>query len=220
MENDQTTPVAAPDNTGSAVGESMLNPNASEAGAATETKGGGEAGTGTRQESEDAAILNPEAGGGDVNELVGAPESYEDFTMPDGFTIDAEGKTQLAELFKGLNLSQKGGQKLVDAFTERMTAQKEAELNALSEKRRQWRVSIRQRPNYAAERALAQKGLKAVVSDPEEIALFTNSWMSDHPALFNMFVKVGRLLGEDTPLPNGDPAQNGNSAASRFPVKL
>ena len=65
-----------------------------------------------------------------------------------------------------------------------------------------------------------KNGLKAVVSDPEEIALFTNSWMSDHPALFNMFVKVGRLLGEDTPLPNGDPAQNGNSAASRFPVKL
>ena len=150
----------------------------------------------------------------------GAPDTYGDFTLPEGFTIDDEGKAQMSALFKGLNLSQKGGQKLVDAFTERVTAMKEAELNALAERRKAWRAEIRQRPTFATDRALALKGLNAVVTDPEEIALFKNSWMSDHPALFSMFVKVGKLLGEDSPLPNGGQSPAGGSAVARFPVKM
>lgn len=220
MENEQTVQDLATGNTESATDESVLNPNASGASATPGTEGNGETGTGTQTAVEDSAILNPKTQSESENEFVGAPESYEDFTMPDGFTLDADGKSQISELFRGLNLSQKGGQKLVDVFTERITAQKEADLNALSERRKQWRAAIRQRPNYAAERALAQKGLNAVVSDPEEVALFTDSWMSDHPALFNVFVKVGRLLGEDTPLPSGGAAEDGNSATRRFPIKL
>lgn len=223
MENDLNTNAAAAGNTDPAESETVLNPDPNAEGAAAAGEGGGETGGNAQDGKDDTSILNPEADdseGGGENEFVGAPESYEDFTLPDGFSIDEEGKTQIAELFKGLNLSQKGGQKLVDAFTERMIAQKEAELNALSEKRKQWRATIRQRPNYAAERALAQKGLRAVVSDPEEVAMFKGTWMSDHPALFNIFVKVGRLLGEDTPLPNSGSAASKETASSRFPVKL
>ena len=108
----------------------------------------------------------------------------------------------------------------MDVFTERMIAQKEAELNALTEQRKQWRASLRQRPNYEAERALAQKGMNAVVKDPEVVKQFKDTWMSDHPALFDVFVKVGRMVGEDSPLPNGSPESSGETAVSRFPIKL
>lgn len=171
-------------------------------------------------EDDENGVLQPEKKE-ETNEDVGAPETYGDFEVPEGFVLDDDIKSQMGELFKGLNLSQKGGQKLVDAFTERIIAQKEAELTALADQRKQWRNELRQRPTYKADRALALKGLNAVVDSKEGLALFTNTWMSDHPALFDVFVKVGKLIGEDSPLPNGGAGSDtGNTAASRFPIKL
>ena len=218
---DEAVQNAATGDTGSAADESVLTPGAVPEEKAPETAGqGAETGADAAPAKEgDESILTPgaeEKGSEDI----GAPEAYGDFTLPEGFTIDDEGKAQMSALFKGLNLSQKGGQKLVDAFTERVTAMKEAELNALAERRKAWRAEIRQRPTFATDRALALKGLNAVVSEPEEKALFTNSWMSDHPALFSVFVKVGKLLGEDSPLPNGGQSPAGGSAVARFPVKM
>ena len=217
---EEAVQTAATGNTGSPADESMLKPGAAADGAETPAavpEGG--AGSAPKEEAEESGILTPGAEE-NANENVGAPESYGDFTMPDGFTLDDDGKAKMSELFKGLNLSQKGGQKLVDAFTERVTAMKEAELSALAERRKAWRAEIRQRPTFATDRALALRGLNAVVSTPEEKELFTNSWMSDHPALFGIFVKVGKLLGEDAPLPAGGGTSKVDSAVTRFPVKL
>ena len=220
MADEEAAQAAATGDTGSAADEPLLNPGAAETGTVSPAAGqesGAESAPENREE--ESGILTP--GAGEVeNENLGAPESYGDFTVPDGFTVDDDGRTRLHELFRSLNLSQKGGQKLVDAFAERVTGMKEAELAALSQKRKAWRAEIRQRPTFAADRALALKGLNAVVTDPEEIALFKNSWMSDHPALFSMFVKVGKLLGEDSPLPNGGQSPEGDSATARFPVKM
>ena len=218
---EEAVQTAAPGDTVPAADESVLKPGAAagaETPAAAVPETGAEKAPGA--EAEDSGILTPGAEEGGANENVGAPESYGDFTLPEGFVLDDDGRAKMSGLFKELNLSQKGGQKLVDAFTERVTAMKEAELNALSERRKAWRAEIRQRPTFAADRALALRGLNAVVNTPEERELFTNSWMSDHPALFGIFVKVGRLLGEDSPLPAGGSAPTGDSALSRFPVKL
>lgn len=170
---------------------------------------------------EDQPLLTPGMDENGQSELVGAPESYEDFSMPEGFTLDDDTKTQVTEMFRELNLSQKGAQKLIDAYTDRVTAQKEADLTSLEDRRRQWRAQVRQSPTFATDRVLAIKGMNAVVNTPEERALFKDSWMSDHPALFGMFVKVGRLIGEDTPLPKGgDAASVEGAATDRFPIKL
>lgn len=170
---------------------------------------------------EDQPLLTPGVDENGQSELVGAPESYEDFSMPEGFTFDDDMRSQVTEMFRELNLSQKGAQKLIDAYTDRVIAQKEADLASLEDRRRQWRAQVRQSPTFATDRALAIKGMNAVVSTPEERALFKDSWMSDHPALFGMFVKVGRLIGEDNPLPKGgDIAAVDGAATDRFPIKL
>ena len=219
---DDATPNAADNTASAAQDDAVLTPGAQPAAPAPaqpQEQPQGQPAKPAASEADSEAILKPGEPEG-ANENVGAPENYSDFTLPEGFSLDDNGKKQISELFKGLNLSQKGGQKLVDAFTERITAQREAELNALAEKRREWRTQIRQRPAYASERALAIKGLNAVVRDPEEVALFTDSWMQDHPAVFSMFVKVGRLLGEDSPLPNGASAPDRDSTLDRFPIKM
>ena len=215
--NDTTTPVAA-DNTASTVDEPVLTPGSADAEGAAATATTGE---GTKGKDAEAPVLNPDAlekGNAEANELTGVPENYEDFTLPEGFSISDEDKGVLHGMCKELNLSQKGAQKLVDAYTKQVAAQKAAEIEALAQRRKEWRSEIRQRPTYAAEHALAVKGMKAVLETPEEKELFTNSWMSDHPTIFNIFTRVGRLLGEDSPLPAGSGGSGSeNINSKRFP---
>ena len=219
---DEAGTIAATVDTGSAADEPVLTPGSTtaESQTATPAVSGESAGAKPDGTSEDSGILDPGKQEESTNENTGAPEAYEAFTMPEGFSLDDEGTRQLGELFRSLNLSQRGGQKLIEAYAERVKANKAAELEALAEQRRKWRGELRKSPTFDTDRALALKGLRAVAKTPEERELFTNSWLSDHPALFNMFVRVGRLLGEDVPLPGGGQAPAEDSATRRFPGKL
>ena len=219
-ENDSVP--TAPDNTGKAnADEPVLTPEPQGVEGAPAPKGEGQdKPADVAGNDEDAnGILSPGAGDGEGEKDTGAPEQYEAFTLPEGFTLDEDGKAELEGLFRGMNLSQKGGQKLVDAYVKQRTADKEAELLALTGKRKQWRAELKARPDYAEQRALAKKGMAAIVSTPQERELFQNTWLSDRPELFDMFVKVGRLVGEDTPLPSGGSGPVEDSALRRFPIK-
>jgi hypothetical protein len=157
--------------------------------------------------------------GGEEQGIQEAPKQYGEFRMPEGFVLEGETKEKVTGLFRELNLSQESAQKLVDYATERDLAGREAMLNELAAKRKEWRSSLRARPNFEADLALARKGMKALVRTPEGAELFNDSWMSDHPAVFDIFVRAGRLVAEDT-FDN----QNGGSAEEnvnlrRFPVK-
>ncbi len=166
----------------------------------------------------DKPILEPEEAKEEVSEFAGAPENYDDFTMPEGFTLDESGKAEASELFRKLNLSQKGAQTLVDAWIEKATAMKEAELNQLAEQRKTWRSEIRNSPTFAADRALAQKGINAVVKTEAERALFQDTWLCDHPAVFSLFARIGSLVGEDSPGLSGKEQTEQNVNRLRFPI--
>ena len=215
-----TSPATAADNTATAdnKGDAILTPLRQEGcgGQASQTSPTGQ----TDQNGEqDTAILVPEADGGKEQGTQEAPEQYEEFRMPEGFVLEGETKEKVTGLFRELNLSQESAQKLIDYATERDLAGREAMLNELAAKRKEWRSSLRARPNFEADLALARKGMKALVRTPEGAELFNDSWMSDHPAVFDIFVRAGRLVAEDT-FDN----QNGGSAEEnvnlrRFPVK-
>lgn len=164
----------------------------------------------------------PEEGGEEDGEKPeGAPEAYEPFNVPQGWTLEGETGERVNEVFKELNLTQEAGQKLIDAYIQHTAAAKEQELVALEAQRRAWRAERRQSPTYQSDRALANKGLNAVVKTQEQRDLFNNTWLQDHPAVYGLFVNVGRLLGEDVPLNAGTPTGNEpDSASVRFPVKL
>lgn len=220
MEEVLNTGNPAPGDTEIADGKPLLEPETAAEGAAAGGDGS-ETAAAAANGGDDKPLLTPGVDENGKSELVGAPEAYGDFSMPEGFVLDEDMKAQVTGLFKELDLSQKGAQKLIDAYAERIVAQKEAELSDLADRRKQWRSEVRQRPTYAADRALAVKGINAVVTTPEEREMFTDSWMSDHPVLFGLFVKIGKLVGEDSPLPNGgNSTAEAGSAESRFPIKL
>ena len=203
----QTGQTAPPAQGAGESGDSILNPQAPDTG----KENGGD---------QDRAILTPEADGdGKKPETQGAPEQYADFKMPEGFTLEGEVKEKVTGLFRELNLSQENAQKLIDYATERDLANKEAMLNDLAARRKEWRSALRARPNFEADLALARKGMKALVQTPEGAELFKDSWMSDHPAVFDMFVRAGKLVAEDSfDNQNGGGAEE-NVNLRRFPVK-
>lgn len=203
----QTAQTAPPAQGAGEAGDSILNPQAPDTG----KENGGD---------QDGAILTPEADGdGKKPESQGAPEQYADFKMPEGFTLEGEVKEKVTGLFRELNLSQENAQKLIDYATERDLANREAMLNDLAARRKEWRSTLRARPNFEADLALARKGMKALVQTPEGAELFKDSWMSDHPAVFDMFVRAGKLVAEDSfDNQNGGGAEE-NVNLRRFPVK-
>ena len=225
MEEKAIKTASAANNTATSAeqGQTLLNPQASDPAPGTESAAGAEAAASeTGKEGEDAPLLSPE--GKDPAEkpeaATGAPEAYEAFQLPEGFELQGELLEEATALFKGLNLNQENAQKLVDYYTKRVLDEKAAGLNELAARRKAWRAEVRQRPNYAAERALAMRGMRAVLTDPDEIELFKDSWMSDHPALWKMFTKIGRLVGEDTPPKGGASGASSEDDINlrRFPV--
>lgn len=221
MENSETA-VPPADNTAQETEQTLLEPQGTPAaaGSGTPQEPAAKPAESPKEGAEDAPLMDPEGteAHGKADEEQGAPETYEAFAMPEGFKLEGDELTKATELFRGLNLSQKQAQKLVDEYTERVTAAREAELNELAARRKSWRAEVRNRPNYAAERALALKGMAAVVTEPDEKALFKDSWMSDHPALWKVFVKIGRLTGEDHPPKGTGEGREENINLRRFPV--
>lgn len=211
MENSESGAEVAADNTvtSDAQDEPMLNPEAVSEGKPQ----GNETAEG---ESADKPLMTPD-GGEEAEKDPGAPEKYEPFKLPEGFALEGEEFEKVSSMLKGMNLSQSHAQELVDYFTRRMTDEKAAGLNALAARRKEWRAAIRQRPDFANERGLVQRGMRAVLTDKDEKELFEDSWMSDHPALWKVFAKVGRLVGEDSlPRGKGERAEQ-NINLLRFP---
>lgn len=211
MENSESGAEVAADNTvtSDAQDEPMLKPEV----VSTGEPQGNETAEG---ESADKPLMTPD-GGEEAEKDPGAPEKYEPFKLPEGFALEGEEFEKVSSMLKGMNLSQSHAQELVDYFTRRMTDEKAAGLNALAARRKEWRAAIRQRPDFANERGLVQRGMRAVLTDKDEKELFEDSWMSDHPALWKVFAKVGRLVGEDSlPQGKGERAEQ-NINLLRFP---
>lgn len=211
MENSESGAEVAADNTvtSDVQDEPMLKPEA----VSTGEPQGKETAEG---ESADKPLMTPD-GGEEAEKDPGAPEKYEPFKLPEGFALEGEEFEKVSSMLKGMNLSQSHAQELVDYFTRRMTDEKAAGLNALAARRKEWRAAIRQRPDFANERGLVQRGMRAVLTDKDEKELFEDSWMSDHPALWKVFAKVGRLVGEDSlPQGKGERAEQ-NINLLRFP---
>lgn len=68
----------------------------------------------------------------------GAPETYADFTAPEGFEIDKDAIGKVLPVFKELNLSQAQAQKLVDQYAAISAEAAEAPVKFYAEMQKDW----------------------------------------------------------------------------------
>tara|TARA_R100000781_G_scaffold111948_1_gene78796 strand:- start:1230 stop:1835 length:606 start_codon:yes stop_codon:yes gene_type:complete len=150
----------------------------------------------------------------------GAPEAYEDFTVPEGYDIDSEQLKQFSEIARELNLTQEHAQRLVDFEAERVAKLHESKGDVVADMRAEWSEQAHNDreiggANYDESLAFARQALKAV-GTPELYNALELTGTGDHPEFIRVFSKIGREVaegrldfgkGNPTPETSRDPAK-------------
>src|SRR5215469_15796993 len=90
----------------------------------------------------------------------GAPETYSDFTVPEGFTLDKDITGEFSAIAKKNNVSQAGAQELVDLFIKYTKESHEAPFQAWDNIQDDWRSQINSDPEIGGTKL---NGVKASI---------------------------------------------------------
>lgn len=147
----------------------------------------------------------------------GAPETYTDFVVPEGMTLDKAVIEQFLPIAKELNLSQEQAQKLVDLDSKRETARAEASTAAWNKITTDWVDTAKADKEiggvgFNQNLADAQKTIKAF-GTPELQAALNITGAGNHPEFIRIFARIGKALNEDSFKTGGTPSNAPKSAA-------
>lgn len=148
-----------------------------------------EEGKGTEQDSEE----------GDSKGVV--PEEYEDFTAPEGVSLDAEVLGSFKALAKETSLTQEHAQKYVDLAVNLVQKIQEQAVTEWKDKRQQWVDSLKSDPKYGgsklnetiarAQRALKKFGSQDLISD------LLSTGFKDNAGFIKMLANIDEAISED-----------------------
>lgn len=156
----------------------------------------------------------------------GAPEKYEAFKMPEGFTIDEPTTKEVSELFKTMGLSQEQGQSLIDFHTAKTKAAAEAPHKAYAEMRAGWTKEVYDNPKLGDGKTLrpeVKTSITAAINSlPTDLgtkfrAAMDVTGVGDHPAFVEAFYEFSKRFSEGTSVQGKGPAKEGQAAPSGPP---
>lgn len=130
----------------------------------------------------------------DEEKPAGAPEKYEAFTVPDGFTIEDAAVNEFGALAKELNLTQEAAQKLVDYQVKFQQAQTAKLDEAVKKQAEDWAADTL-KTYKKDELADARRGFKAAPKDVQQ--MLAAAGFDNHKSFVDFFMKVGRAIKED-----------------------
>ena len=144
----------------------------------------------------------------DADKGEGAPETYEDFTLPEGMEVNEALMDGFKPLAKELNLTQDQAQKLVDMQSELAQSEAEAQRDAFVETTEGWLTELKNDKdfggvNYDKNAGVAANAVKEFGS-PELMEALEETGMGNHPELVKAFYKVGKAMSEDSFRPSNE----------------
>jgi len=145
----------------------------------------------------------------------GAPETYADFTAPEGFEIDKDVATEASALFKKNNLSQAAAQELVDFYIKKAQESHQQPYDQYVETRQTWRNEINSDPDIGGSKL---NGVKASISKLidsfgstaeafREAMDYTGA--GDNPAVVKGLYALSKLLTEGGAVRGNGPSLDG-----------
>lgn len=146
--------------------------------------------------------------------LTGSPEKYGEFAAPEGYEFRAETMDGAKTLFKELNLSQAGAQRLVEFHAAELKAAMEAPAKQWEETRAQWLEQVKSDPEIGGKldqvkttvaRAIDGLGDPKLASEFRQAMDFTGA--GNNPAFIRAFYKLAQKLTEGTSVPGGGPSE-------------
>lgn len=161
------------------------------------------------QQQAAGTLPGQEQAGSEADEPVGAPESYEDFTTPEGVAaMDGDVLAEFKEVAKELNLSQKQAQ----AFLDRMMPMGQKRTEAMMQQARaDWETQSRADAEFGGVKLESSLAAAAKARDsfgtPELRQLLNESGLGNHPEVIRLFVRVGKAISEDKVVVGGSGVQ-------------
>ncbi len=148
----------------------------------------------------------------------GAPESYEDFTLPDGMKVDTDALEGFIPVARQLNLSQDKAQALIDYEAKRVEEFGISQDRAWDQMQNDWRTNAQSDkeiggPAFDQSLAHAKTFLNAFGS-PELIEALNTTGMGNHPEMIRALSRAGKAMSEDTL------SQGRSSAISKKPEDI
>ena len=140
----------------------------------------------------------------------GAPESYEDFTLPDGVDLDASVAEETKALAKELGLSQESAQRVADLLakqtqaanpkaTEAFQAQQQAQVQSIHD---QWTTETKADKEVGGEK-LAENLAKAkaamdATTTPQLQMLLQRTGLGNNVEVIRHFLRIAPAFSQDT----------------------
>ena len=157
----------------------------------------------------------------------GAPESYGDYKLPEGYTLDPVVKTEADALFKGLGLTQEQAQSMVDFYTSKAGEAAAAPLKAYQDLTASWKSESESHPdlrgklgpgkeiNVRIAKALDSLGDPKLASDFRSAMDLTG--VGNHPAFIRVLSKFAAQVTEGTHVAGNGPSPAGQSVRPQAP---
>lgn len=137
----------------------------------------------------------------------GAPETYADFTMPEGVTLDSDLLAEFTPVLKELNLSQANAQRIMDFAPKLITQAVEGIKTQMIAEARGWHDASRKDSEIGGEKmaeklAVANKAFDKF-GTPELKTFLASKGLNAHPELIRAFYRAGLAIAEDRFVPGG-----------------
>ena len=150
-------------------------------------------------------------------EPAGAPESYTDFSVPEGHTLDAAAVGAATPIFRELGLSQDQAQRLVNFYSEQIGKINSENEGFMETMRTQWREELKadkeiggKLDQVKVEIGRALDRLPPAVRDNFKAAMDMTG-AGDHPAVIKAIHSFASLIGEGTHVTGNAPSEHGQS---------
>lgn len=177
----------------------------------TDGQGGEQPGAGEAAQTSTEAEGKPTAGEKPTEQ--GAPESYADFTLPDGVTLDAAVADEAKALAKDLGLSQEKAQKVADllakqsqavapAATEAFKATQQAQVQSIHD---QWATETKADKEVGGEQlaenlAKARAAMEATTT-PQLQELLKRTGLGNNVEVIRHFLRIAPAFSQDKHVP-------------------
>jgi len=145
---------------------------------------------------------------GQADEPAGAPEKYEDFTLPEGVVLEQSLMESITPLFKELGLSQDGAQKLIDLQVINVQKEADAQKKAWQDTMTGWVDKSKNDKEIGGQLfneslSLAKEALTAFgTKDFNNMLAVTG--VGNHPEMVRFLVKLGKTMKEHDVLQASD----------------
>jgi hypothetical protein len=158
----------------------------------------------------------------------GAPDKYADFKVPEGQKLDTDVIAKASPIFKELNLSQDGAQRLVDLYNGLATAAAEAPMKLWADTQKTWQTDSASRFGKDIEpggkiitafaRAIDAHLPPTLAKNFRSVLDLTGA--GNHPDFIEAFYTFARQLGEGTSVRGAGPSPLGQSASPKGPPSI